>query len=198
MKSVTIIGGGKPENQRTNHFYPTPPECTIAMLAYMHHWHPEMKVWEPASGEGDMSKVLELHFNDVLSTDLRDGDKIYGQTRVDFLMHHSLERFDLICTNPPFNLAQPFIEHALWKAGKVAMLLKSTYWHAATRTELFQKYPPSHILALNWRPDFSFKWEAHGNPQMDMAWSVWDNGDKQKDIGPTIYDVLEKPELHHD
>lgn len=84
--------------------------------------------------------------------------------------------FNWIITNPPFSLAEEFIRHAA-KIGKpFAMLLKSQYWHAAKRAQLFREIPPSYVLPLTWRPDFLFK-ERNGkkgaSPLMDVMWCVW-------------------------
>ena len=56
------------------------------------------------------------------------------------------------------------------------MLLKSQYWHAAKRAQLFREIPPSYVLPLTWRPDFLFKernGEKGASPLMDVMWCVW-------------------------
>lgn len=80
--------------------------------------------------------------------------------------------YDIIITNPPFSLSEEFILHA-WELGKpFALLLKSQYWHAARRYELFTRCTPSEILPLTWRPDF----DGRGAPLMDVMWCVWKFG----------------------
>jgi hypothetical protein len=51
------------------------------------------------------------------------------------------------------------------------MLLKSQYWHAAKRHQLFNTHTPAYILPLTWRPDFMFG-ERGGAPTMDVLWTV--------------------------
>ena len=80
---------------------------------------------------------------------------------------------DWIITNPPFSLAEKFIERA-WEFKKpFALLLKSQYWHAARRYDLFERCTPSAIFPLTWRPDFLGE---GGSPLMDVMWVVWKFG----------------------
>ena len=78
-------------------------------------------------------------------------------------------------TNPPFALSEAFILKALQHAPIVAMLLKSQYWHAAKRQQLFNAHMPAYIFPLTWRPDFMFG-ERGGAPTMDVLWTVWIKG----------------------
>lgn len=103
---------------------------------------------------------------------------------------------DAIITNPPFNLSEEFILHAVKNADTVAMLLKSQYWHAAKRNILFQKHPPAFVLPLSWRPDFLFDTRKEGDksaPTMGVCWSVWKRGETD-----TRYRILSKPEIEED
>jgi len=100
---------------------------------------------------------------------------------------------DEIITNPPFNLSEQFIRHAIGQAGVVAMLLKSQYWHAQKRIDLFKEYPPAYVLPLTWRPDFLFDQRANGvkgSPTMEVHWTVWVQGDYD-----TRYRLLKKPAI---
>jgi hypothetical protein len=96
-----------------------------------------------------------------------------------------------IITNPPFNISEEFIRHALTKAPIVAMLLKSQYWHAKKRVKLFEECPPAYVLPLSWRPDFLFDQRKEGDkkaaPTMEVAWTVWIKGDTD-----TKYRILSK------
>lgn len=145
-------------------FYPTPAECTIALMEFLAM--PKSIILEPACGEGHMSKVLETYGHTVISRDLRITG--YGTAGIDFL-NATRERCDAIITNPPFNIAEEFIKKALREADTVCMLLKAHYWNARKRYALFTSNPPAYILPLTWRPDFT----GDGNATMDMIWTVW-------------------------
>lgn len=105
-RAQSIVGtnndGGRPEND----FYPTPPEGTNGLLKYESFIG---DIWEPACGDGAMSKVLEAAGYKVISTDVEPRN--YG-TQGDFFFYGSLLAPNVV-TNPPFRLAQEFADRAL-------------------------------------------------------------------------------------
>lgn len=181
---LQLTTGGSKENRRELDFYPTPPEVTIALMDFLDL--PKGTIWEPACGDGAMSKVLESYGHQVISTDIRSD--VYGTGGVDYFT--TAHNCDAIITNPPFNTSEEFIRKAIGEAKVVAMVLKSQYWHAKKRFELFKKYPPAYVLPLTWRPDF-LSGEKGGAPTMECIWTVWDTDYE----GPTVYHPLKKPEL---
>lgn len=181
MKATSLANGATTEKRRELDFYPTPPEVTHALMIFL-ELSPR-KIWEPACGDGAMSRVLELYGHEVISSDLRESG--YGEGGVDFTV--SQRECEAIITNPPFNVSEEFILHALPQAPVVAMLLKSQYWHAKKRLALFREYPPAYVLPLTWRPDF-MNGERGGAPTMEVCWSVWMRGSNE-----TQYWPLERP-----
>ena len=169
MKSSTIIGGASSQNSRNAaDFYATPRDCTVALLKNYQRLFEGSRVWEPACGDGAISKVLEQHRLDVISTDLHD--RGYGEGGMNFLTADC--NCKSIITNPPFSLSANFISRAAQKKVPFAMLLKSTYWHAASRYELFERTKPLAIIAMSWRPAMSP--ERGSAATMDFIWTVWD------------------------
>ena len=88
----------------------------------------------------------------VIATDIRPGNGMPTHNEsIDFLDLSAagapchLWNFQAIISNPPFHLAQQFIERALelteGSQGFVAMLLRSDYDHAKTRRHLFADNP---------------------------------------------------------
>ena len=86
-----------------------------------------------------------------------------------------------VVTNPPYELAQEFCEHALRLmepvGGQVAMLLRTDFDHAKSRTHLFRDCPAfAKKLVLMKR----IVWFAEANgkpkasPSFNHAWYVWD------------------------
>ncbi len=157
-------------------FYPTPPEATRALLSVESFDGP---IWEPACGEGHISKVLAAAGHDVVSTDLVNHG--FGEAGRDFLAERtSLARH--IVTNPPYGrgLADAFVRHALKLAsstgGKVVMLLNITSLCHPRRHDFFVAHPPARIYAL----DECICW-PNGNPreatttiaQQRYCWVVW-------------------------
>lgn len=77
-------------------FYPTPPEATRALLSVESF---EGDIWEPACGDGAISKVLEAAGYQVVSTDLID--RGFGAGGQDFLKSPEPLARNII-TNPPY------------------------------------------------------------------------------------------------
>lgn len=180
-----MVGAGPKENRRPLDFYPTPPEVTEALFDFMDRRYmltPQSVIWEPAAGDGNISEVFKRHGHKVISTDIRHTG--YGRGGVDFLKCDEIPRCDWIITNPPFNVAEDFINRCMSIGVPFALLLKSQYWHAGRRYKLFYKRRPAYVLPLTWRPDFT----GDGASLLDMAWTIWDRSDSD-----TRYIPVEKP-----
>ena len=180
-ENAQIIGGNGGEARRDKDFYPTPPECTEALIDFLEYENIKIgRVWECAAGDGAIARVLERRWYDVVQTDILTG--------TDFLTAELPEHVDWIITNPPFNLAEQFIRRAALFDIPFAFLLKSQYWHSSRRYPLFYEYRPQYILPITWRPDFTGQ-GRHGG-LMDVFWCVWNVNIFQMQ---TIYCPLPKP-----
>lgn len=130
-------------------FYTTPPEATRALLSVETF---DGSIWEPACGDGRISRVLKNGGHTVVSTDLIN--RGYGIAGIDFLKETDA-RATHIVTNPPYGsgLADKFIGKALVltrrTGGKVAMLLDLTALCHPTRHARFIASPPAVIYALD-------------------------------------------------
>lgn len=189
------MAGGNPAGARMeDDYYPTPEAVTRAlMLEYP--WLKGKTVWEPCAGDGQMAAaLLDGGAGKVVCSDIsprpavRPGIKIGNSDVFKFTM---LPAVDAIVTNPPFMLAPGMIPHILGLSGGppqfLALVLKSTFWHAARRYKLFCKHPPTAIHPLLWRPDFLNK----GAPTMEIMWCVWEADNAGYD---TIYAPLRHPD----
>ena len=177
-----VLTNASAKDRRFSDFYPTPRDVTIALLDFL-YLPRETRVWEPAAGEGHMVDVLRERFDTVIEGDIQRGQDFLKIGRYDQVA-------DWIITNPPFSESEDFIRHAAeMDVRGFAFLLKSQYWHASSRLELFRKYPPSAVLPLTWRPDFLFG-KKGGAPTMEVVWTVWDHSE----LGdPTRYIPLARP-----
>lgn len=193
QETLQLTGGAGKDKRRELDFYPTPKNVTRALMNFMFkedRFDFNTTIWEPACGDGSMSEVLKEYCQSVYSSDLRDTG--YGDGNIDFLEYSGKVEFDAIITNPPFNLSAQFIDKANKETRAVCMLLKSQYWHAKNRADLFFQNPPAYVLPLTWRPDFLEHerkvGEKKGAPTMEVAWSVWIRG-----LNETKYLPLLKP-----
>lgn len=153
-------------------FYPTPEWVTLALIPHLPR-NPE-SIWECAVGDGNMLDPLSKTFS-VFGSDLRFGD--------DFLMSRTLPWSDMgaIITNPPYELATEFIEHALRlmepASGQVAMLLRTDFDHAKSRSHLFRDCPAFAKKVVLTKRIMWFQPEAGAkgkSPSFNHAWYIWD------------------------
>jgi len=151
MHDASMIGSSK-HARRDNDFYATPAWCTEALL---HLEGFDGPIWEPACGNGAISKVLEKTC-DVYSTDLID--RGFGEGDIDFLQETQLWfKSRNIVTNPPFGKeAEKFLRHALdlteHRTGTVAFLLRNEFDCGKGRRDLFNSPRFHHKIVLTKRP----------------------------------------------
>ncbi len=105
IQTKRLIGAKIDGNRHKDDFYATPPEATRALLSVETF---KGLIWEPACGDGAISRVLQERYP-VVSTDLVD--RGFGPSGQDFLMQTRV--VDNIITNPPFKLATEFIRKSL-------------------------------------------------------------------------------------
>ena len=86
-----------------------------------------------------------------------------------------------IITNPPYVLAQEFVEHALTISAegvKVAMFLKLTFLEGQARKSMFAMYPPKTLYVFSQRQicakngDF----ESFNSSAVAYGWYIWQKG----------------------
>ncbi|MEC5422096.1 hypothetical protein QGM71_01135 [Virgibacillus sp. C22-A2] len=173
------LAGNKNKGEREkNDFYPTPPHATESLLNRVNF---EGSVWEPACGDGAICKVLEEKEYKVYATDKYD--RGYGVYDIDFLTWDWTKTFNHrpanIITNPPYKIAQEFVERSLeCTTGKVAMLLKLNFLESARRYEMFNNTPLKHVLVFSKRLNF-YEGTLEGNKRsgvLAFAWYVWEHG----------------------
>lgn len=175
---------------RADHdFYPTPSEAVHALLSVEHFDGP---IWEPACGNGAISKVLEATGHEVLSTDLID--RGYGQGGTDFLCPISFTRVMIehprlqhVVTNPPYSyrpgVGDKFVGQALnfarMQRGKVAMLLNLGSLAHQSRTLKWQNTPPTriHIMDdLTFYPNGNRHQAGRYITEHRYCWVIWCSG----------------------
>lgn len=173
--AVAYVRGVIPSADRErDDFYPTPEAGTRALLAVEPFTGP---IWEPACGEGDMSRVLEAAGHEVISTDLID--RGYGEARTDFLMEWQ-PRAPNIVTNPPFKHCEEFVRKALdLTTGKVAILARLAWLEGKARRELFESTPLARVWIFAGRLSMArgaLAGASGTGGMLAFAWFVWEHG----------------------
>jgi hypothetical protein len=175
-RSIVGTSKGRPRED----YYLTPASATEALLRVEQI---DGDVWECACGCGAMSKVLESHGLPVKSTDLIN--RGYGETGIDFLMPHTGKSTDNIITNPPYNLAEAFVEQGLLMARKkVCLLLKLCFLEGQKRRLLFERTPLARVWVFSRRLQMGRDGRDYKNGGMiAFAWYVWEHG---RTMQPTL------------
>lgn len=159
--------------------FPTPPWATRALL--MHVVKPadiaNMTCLEPACGRGYMSRPLAERFGNVDSADFVDYG--FGDVR-DFLEYPYIAgSHDWVITNPPFRLAQEFIDRALLVAKHgVAILARTVFLESVGRYQgLFESNPPTYFAQFSERvPMVRGRVDRKASTATGYAWFVWEKG----------------------
>lgn len=159
-------------------------------------------VADPAAGRGDIVAVLQDNVFPTMGTDIDmseyDQDRFGLSFEQDFLRYAFIDQFDArtfqpaaIFTNPPYDKAEKFVRGSLLLPSVqfVAMLLRSEWDSAGSRTDLFEQpgSPFAYEIVLTSRPRWDWwlpaeeiaKRKAEGRyhgPRHNFSWFVWDKG----------------------
>lgn len=164
-------------------FFPTPPWATRALL---HDVLPDedwrvRSIWEPAAGERHMVRVLLESCRIIFASDVHDYGKKYkvgsftGQGP-DVVKKAFSDGTDWIITNPPFSLAQEFVQRALGEAKRgVAVLVRANWAEGVERYEqLFHASRPSIIAQFAERvPMVEGRWDPAASTATAYCWFIW-------------------------
>lgn len=166
--------------------FPTPPWATRALCQTLAGvFHIERQVCrEPAANRGHMVNPLREYFAEVEASDIFDYGA--GFPTLDYLWGPLPPMVDWTITNPPFRLAEQFIDRALQTSRDgCAMILRSAFLEGVGRyRDLFSKRPPSNILQFSERVVMhKGKLSANGSTATAYCWLVWDVRAK----GPTEF-----------
>lgn len=154
--------------------FPTPPWAVRAFCEWLKPTF-NLSVWEPAANRGYMVKALREYFGTVSASDVHDYGA--GFPVHDFLMPgRPLHLPDWIITNPPFRLAEGFVERGLNVSQRgVAIIVRSVWAESAGRYErIFKDNPPTHILQHVHRvPMVKGRYDPKSSTATGYSWFVW-------------------------
>ena len=135
-------------------------------------------IWEPACGEGNLSDLLQDKGYAVFSTDKID--RGYG-AKVNFIKGENWTWSGDIITNPPYKLAQDFIEQSLSLVGPkryAIFLLRIQFLEGQKRKAFFKAHPPKYVYVHSkrikiWKNNDQEKYNSNA---LCFAWFVWEKG----------------------
>ena len=108
LKGANLAGTSTTRDRVKNDYYATPYETTEALLNTVDF---KGNFLEPCVGGGHIADVIKRYYpsSEIFTLDLVDRD--YPNTVVgDFTTYEFDRQFDSIITNPPFSIAQEFLE----------------------------------------------------------------------------------------
>lgn len=140
-------------------------------------------VIDPCAGRGVLGRCAEARGYHVASYDKYEWDHPWCVT-MDFFdktFPVRILRHNTVLMNPPFSLAQEFVERCLdFNARKIVCFQRFAWWESKGRREFWQKHPPNRIYicgdrASCWRFDIP-KEEQKSSTTTAHAWFVWERG----------------------
>jgi hypothetical protein len=186
LSGSSLAGSSSTRERVNNDYYATPPESTKALLAEV-DFTGEVFM-EPCVGAGHIADVIKEYYVNAKVIGCDIVDRGYPNTNVlDFLKTKFNFKIDNIITNPPYSLAQEFLEKSIEitkEGGKIAMFLKIQFLEGQKRKDMFKRYPPKHVYVFTkrqnpWRNGSPV--DENGKPwssTMCFAWFVWEVGFK--------------------
>jgi len=162
--------------------FPTPPWATRALCEWLSGQQAidGFVVREPAANRGHMVKPLAEYFNRVEASDVHDYG--VGYPVADYLWGPTPAPVDYTITNPPFRLAEQFIQRALQSSRRgVAVIVRSAFLEGKSRFEsLFSVCPPDYVLQFVERaPMCKGKIDSKVSSATAYSWLVWFKKDEE-------------------
>lgn len=149
-------------NQSRKDLCQTPPYAIDPLLTYIERYE---RVWEPACGEGYLADLLFEKGYTVIRSDI-----LYGH---DFLIDIPSDPWDLIVTNPPYNIKAKygFIQRCYELGNPFALLMSLETLGAAKAQKNFKRYG-MELLVLNKRVNFKMpnKGWKDSSAQFPVGW----------------------------
>lgn len=163
------------EIRQAEDFYATEP---LAVYELLEREKFSNTVLECCVGMGHIAAVLKENGYKVIAQDVVD--RGYPDTKIKDFLIQTENKCDII-TNPPYGLANEFVEHSLEispEGTKIAMFLKLTFLESKGRKELFARHPFKTLYVFSERRicakngDF----DKYTAPAMAFGWYVWEKG----------------------
>ena len=163
-------------------FYETPQDAIHALLDNYLVTHSKTDaILEPSAGNGAIIKALRKYGYDnyIHAIEIRKEERSTLKrladtaTTEDFFETDKTIFWDVIIGNPPFSLAQEFIEHSLKllnPGGRLIFLLRTNFLESQKRFEWWQDKIPTRLYVLSKRPSFTGK----GTDATSYSWFIWE------------------------
>jgi hypothetical protein len=162
--------------------FPTPSWGTRALCEFLRDGEPAlnlatMAAREPCANRGFMVRPLAEYFGSVIASDVHDYGA--GFPVEDYLFPGHIPEVDFTCMNPPFRLAEQFVQRAL-ETSRIgcAAILRSAFLEGKARFDgLFSVTPPAFVLQFAERiPMVKGRVDSTAASATAYAWLIWLHG----------------------
>lgn len=163
--------------------FPTPPWATRALCEWLNRRGEnigQLNCREPAANRGHMVAPLREYFRRVEASDIHDYG--VGYPVEDYLFGPPPEHVHYTITNPPFRLAEQFIDRMTATSDfGFAVIVRAAFLEGVGRYErLFSKNPPSFVLQFSERVVMhKGRLAPEGSTATAYAWLVWIEGEDE-------------------
>jgi hypothetical protein len=156
--------------------FPTPPWATRGILNWLaarDYLGATDVVREPCANRGHMVLPLCEVFDEVLASDILDYGAGFAVS--DYLFGLPPAPVDWTFMNPPFRLAEQFIERALGTSCGVAVIVRSAFLEGVGRYEsLWSKSPPQWVVQHVERvPMVKGRYDPKASSATAYCWLIW-------------------------
>jgi len=159
------------------------PEYATELICRHVNWAEVTSFCEPCRGSNAIWKVVIRYINNSTNMYWYEIDR--GR---DYLLPNARENTDIMITNPPYSLAQEFINMATTHCTTIIMLLRVNYLGAQKRREWWQTHLPTHMYVLSERPKFTVNKKGRlSGDATEYAWFVWETNIRMMRETPGIY-----------
>jgi len=167
-------------------FYATPESVIHKFLNNYNYNMNGLTILEPSAGSGNFCKVIKEQYplSNIYAIETRQEEKENLQQYCkavhigNFLEYGNILDLDVIIGNPPYSLAQEFLEKCFSIAEeqtKIIMLLRTAFLESKKRHAFWKKHPVNHLVVLSERPSFTGK----GTDATSYSFFVWDGSGRQ-------------------
>jgi hypothetical protein len=147
------------------------------------------RIWEPAAGRGSIVRALRDAGHTVVASDVMHYDFALDFESDFFARARAPTGVELVLTNPPYQHAARFVDHALTLCPRVVMLCRLAFLESECRSKILDTGMLAAVHVLKRRLPMMHRegWTGpRASSAIPFAWFVWNRNHD----GPAIVDRI--------